>query len=43
MDEEKFTGLALMDVHSDISLDTEELINTFVMKHPRRIKLNNMN
>ena len=27
MDEEQLTGLALMNVHSDISLDTEELIN----------------
>ena len=38
MDEERLTGLALMNVHSDISLDTEELINTFAMKHPRRIE-----
>ena len=34
------TGLALMNVHSDISLETEELTNTFAMKHPRWIKLN---
>ena len=36
MNEEQLTGLALMDVHSDISLDTEELINIFAMKHPKR-------
>ena len=38
MDEERLTELALMNVHSDISLrlDTEEYINTFAMKHPRR-------
>ena len=27
MDEEQLTGLALLNVHSDISLYTEELIN----------------
>ena len=37
MDEERLTGFALMNVHSDILLDTEELRNAFAMKHPRRI------
>ena len=40
VDEEQLSGLALMNVHSDISFDMEELINMFAMKHPRRIKLN---
>ena len=36
MDQQGLTGLALMNVNSDsdISLDTEELINTFTIKHP---------
>ena len=38
MHEEQLTGLALMHVHSDISLDTEELMNTLLMKHPRRLE-----
>ena len=38
MDEEWLTGLTLMNVHSDMSLDTEGIINTFVIKHPRRVK-----
>lgn len=42
MDEERLTGLAVMNVHSDISLDTEELIDIFAMRHPRRIKLKNI-
>ena len=42
IDEEGLTAFALMNVDSDISLDTEELINTFAMKHPRRIKLNDI-
>ena len=29
-----------MNVYSDISLDIEELINTFTVKHPRKMKLN---
>ena len=32
MNEEQLTGFALMNVHSDISLHTEELINTFAKK-----------
>ena len=32
VDEEQLAGLVLMNVHSDISLDTEELINMFAMK-----------
>ena len=38
MDEERLTGHALMNAHSDISLDTQELINTFAKKHTRRIE-----
>ena len=32
MNEEQLTGLALMNVHSDISLHTKELISTFAKK-----------
>lgn len=42
MGEEKFTGLALMNVHSDISLDINELIDVFASRHPRRMKLTNI-
>ena len=35
-------SLALMNVHSDILLDTAEIINTFAMKHPRRMKFENI-
>ena len=41
-DEQQLTGLALMNVHSDMSLDTEEIINTFAIKHPRRMKFKNI-
>ena len=42
MDEQWLTGLALMNVHSNMSLDTEEIINTFAIKHPRRMKFKNI-
>ena len=42
MDEQRLTGLALMNVHSDMSLDIEEMINTFAKKYPRRMKLKNV-
>ena len=42
MDEDRLTGLALMNVHSDISLDIKEIITTFAMKHLRRMKLKNI-
>ena len=38
MDEQRLTGLVLMNVHSDMSLDTEEIIKTFAIKQLRRIK-----
>ena len=31
-----------MNVHSDMSLDTEGIINTFAIKHYRRMKFKNM-
>jgi len=42
MGEERLTGLALMNVHSDISLDINELIDVFASRHPRRMKLTNI-
>ena len=44
---EKYNGWTAIDwtwmnVHSDMSLDTEEIINTFAIKHPRRIKFKNI-
>ena len=38
MDDQRLTGLVLMNVHSDMSLDTEEIIKTFAIKQLRRIK-----
>ena len=32
-------GLALMNVHFDMSIDTEEIINAFPVRHPRRINV----
>ena len=31
-----------MNVHSDMSLETEGIINTFAIKHYRRMKFKNM-
>ena len=39
MDEQRLTGLALMNVHYEMLLDTEELIDAFSVGHPRRMKL----
>ena len=39
MSESRLTGLALLNVHREIQLDTEEIINEFAMKHPRRMML----
>ena len=39
MSESRLTGLALLNVHREIQLDTEEIINECAMKHPRRMML----
>ena len=38
---QQLTGLTLMNFHCDMSLDTEGIINTFTIKHPRRMKFKN--
>ena len=42
IDEQWLTGLAIINVYSDMSLDTEEIINIFAIKHPRRMKFKNI-
>ena len=37
--ESRLTGLALLNVHREIHLDTEEIINEFAIKHQRRMML----
>ena len=39
MSESRLTGLALLNVHREIQFDTEEIINEFAIKHPRRMML----
>ena len=39
---QRLPGLALMNAHSDMSLDTEGIINIFAIKHPRRMKFKNI-
>ena len=39
---QQLTGFALMNVHSDMSLDIEGVINTFAIKHPRGMKFKNI-
>ena len=42
MDEQLLTGLSLMNVHSNITLDTVGIINKFAINHPRRMKFKNI-
>ena len=38
----RFTGLALMHIHRDISVDVPAIIDEFSRRHPRRLKLTNI-
>ena len=33
---------ALMNVHFDMSIDTEKIIDTYPVRHPRRINVKNI-
>ncbi len=39
MGQDRFSGLALMNIHKDITVDIEEI---FAAKHPRHVKLSNL-
>ena len=39
MGEKRLTSLALLNVHREINLDIEKVINRFALKHPRRMVL----
>ena len=42
MGQDRFSGLALMNIHKDITVDIEEILQNFAAKHPRRMKLSNL-
>ena len=39
MGEKRLTSLALMNVHREIHLDVEKVMDRFALKHPRRMVL----
>ena len=42
MMEDRLTGLALMHIHSDLDVNIDDIINTFAIAHPHRMKLSNI-
>ena len=42
MGQERLSGLALMNVHLDIPINIDEIVNDFSRKHPRRMQLENI-
>jgi hypothetical protein len=42
MGQERFSGLALMNIHLDIPINIDEIVNDFSQKHPRRMQLENI-
>ena len=40
--QERLTGLALMNIHSDIPISIDDIVTKFATKHPRRMKLTNI-
>ncbi len=38
MGQDSFSGLALMNIHKDITVDIEEILQNFAAKHPRHMK-----
>ena len=39
MGEDRLTGLALVHIHKDMDVDSEEIIDNFATGQPRRMKL----
>ena len=42
MGEERLTGLALLHVHHDMSINVEQIVTRFAQLHPRRVSLENI-
>ena len=42
MTEERLAGLALMHIHSDLPVDVEQILESFVIAHPHRMRLANI-
>ena len=42
MSEGRLKGLALLNVHREIHLDVDKVIDSFAAKHPRRMLLNDI-
>jgi len=42
MASDRFTSLALMHIHKGMPVDITKIIEDFAVKHPRRIKLNDI-
>ena len=42
MSQERFSGLALVNIHLDIPINIDEIVNEFSQKHPRRMQLENI-
>ena len=38
MTEDRLTGLALMHIHYNMDVDTEEIVKNFALQHPRRME-----
>ena len=43
MTQEQLNGLTLLNVHAELQLDIDKIIDMFAKEHPRRMKLINMN
>ena len=42
MGQERFSGLALMNIHLDIPINIDKIVNDFSQKHPRQMQLENI-
>lgn len=42
MSEDRLTGLALMNIHKNMPVNIEEVIENFAREDPRRMKLSNI-
>ena len=39
LSEQRLNGLALLNVHHDVNIDVQEVIDRFATRHPRKMKL----
>ncbi len=42
MDRNRLSSLALLNVHRKIRLDADDIIDEFAIRHPRRMRLNDV-